>query len=156
MWWTLAAATIASVTALLIAFVAYPWQRALDRKNEVLRERRAAYADFIEQYTRARIAVVEAKHDFEDDRVIAAHQDLLVSQKKLSVIASDAILEMANDLQSRFLFQIDAASRMDHHYFKRAYPDPQSTLADFDETINEAWVKLIDEMRAEVAHDSSK
>jgi hypothetical protein len=47
MWWTLAAATIGSVTALLIAFVAYPWQKAKDRQLEILKLKTSAYHDYL-------------------------------------------------------------------------------------------------------------
>jgi len=50
MWWTLAAATVASCTALLIAFLAYPWQKRLDRKAEFAIEQRAALREFLESW----------------------------------------------------------------------------------------------------------
>lgn len=47
MWWSLAAAALGSFTALVIAFVAYPWQKSKDRKNETLKEQRKAVAELV-------------------------------------------------------------------------------------------------------------
>ena len=47
MWWTFATAAIASLTALLIAFVAYPWQRSLDRRAKFDLEQREALRKFL-------------------------------------------------------------------------------------------------------------
>ncbi|MEJ2020601.1 MAG: hypothetical protein P8X43_00835, partial [Maritimibacter sp.] len=41
------AALITTIGALVIAFVAYPWQRRLDRDSELMREKRQKYDQFI-------------------------------------------------------------------------------------------------------------
>jgi hypothetical protein len=46
MWWSLAAALVASVTALVVAFVAYPLQKRHDRHLQLQMEKRKAYQDF--------------------------------------------------------------------------------------------------------------
>ena len=46
MWWTLAAATIGSLTALLIALLVYPRQKKIDRLFDLHAERRVVYRDF--------------------------------------------------------------------------------------------------------------
>jgi hypothetical protein len=57
MWWTLAATIIASATALLIAFVAYPWQKAKDRELQIQSEKRSAYADYLWALKRLELAI---------------------------------------------------------------------------------------------------
>lgn len=47
MWWTFAAACVASVTAIVIAFIAYPWQRSRDRQLEIQKEKRALYKEVL-------------------------------------------------------------------------------------------------------------
>ena len=46
MWWTLCAAAIASSTALLVAFGAYPWQKRKDRELQLQAEMRGAFIAF--------------------------------------------------------------------------------------------------------------
>ncbi len=43
MWWTLLSAGLGAATALLIAFVAYPYQKNKDRNLELQREKRSLY-----------------------------------------------------------------------------------------------------------------
>lgn len=40
-------ATIAAITALIIAFIAYPWQKQKDRDLQILAEKRKLYAEFL-------------------------------------------------------------------------------------------------------------
>jgi hypothetical protein len=47
---TLIASIIAALTALIIAFTAYPWQRKLDRDSEVRKERRQLYSSVVEVF----------------------------------------------------------------------------------------------------------
>ena len=47
MTWPLVAALIGSATALLIAFVAYPWQKAKDRELQIGQEARNAAQEFL-------------------------------------------------------------------------------------------------------------
>ena len=47
MWWTLAAATVASATALLVAFVAYPYQKTKDRELQIEAEKRKVVAQLV-------------------------------------------------------------------------------------------------------------
>jgi hypothetical protein len=42
----LVAPIMGATVALLIAFVAYPWQKQRDRESEVMRERRSAYVEY--------------------------------------------------------------------------------------------------------------
>jgi hypothetical protein len=51
MWWNLAAAGMGSLTALAIAFIAYPWQKNRDRSLAVQTEKRAIYAEFIRTFS---------------------------------------------------------------------------------------------------------
>jgi hypothetical protein len=46
MWWTISAAGLASLTALVIAFGAYRWQKQQDRKLQLQLEKRRAYDEF--------------------------------------------------------------------------------------------------------------
>jgi DNA-binding phage protein len=62
MWWTLAASALASSTALVIAFVAYPWQKRKDRELKLSEERREACRQFIA------LVISEKDHLFELDR----------------------------------------------------------------------------------------
>lgn len=52
MWWTLAAASVGSLTAILIAFVAYPWQRRRDRMLQIQTEKREAYSEFLSDFSK--------------------------------------------------------------------------------------------------------
>jgi hypothetical protein len=47
MWLPLATAFAASATALLVAFVAYAWQKKIDRQSAILADRRKLYAEYI-------------------------------------------------------------------------------------------------------------
>lgn len=48
MWWTFAASLVASATALVVAFKAYPFQKAKDRELKISEEKRAAYQRFFD------------------------------------------------------------------------------------------------------------
>ena len=47
MWWTFAAAGIGSLTALFVACIVYPWQKSIDRRNELAREKRICIQDLV-------------------------------------------------------------------------------------------------------------
>ena len=89
MWWTLAAASIGSCSALLIAFVAYPWQKRKDRQQQLLHEKRDAYRRFSEEANGyfARIALGAKIHDLGQQqehylRVVAVSSDLIIYAPK--------------------------------------------------------------------------
>ena len=58
---------IAAITALLIAFVAYPWQKSRDRALKINEEKRAAYQRFLRATTEHQMrlsASLRHKHDY--------------------------------------------------------------------------------------------
>lgn len=58
---------IAAITALLIAFVAYPWQKSRDRTLKINEEKRAAYQRFLRATTEHQMrlsASLRHKHDY--------------------------------------------------------------------------------------------
>ncbi|WP_417606564.1 hypothetical protein [Primorskyibacter flagellatus] len=54
---------IGSITALLVAFVAYPWQKKRDRELKLGEERRSSYRRFIEKCTSARDLIASARSE---------------------------------------------------------------------------------------------
>lgn len=66
---TVATAALASLTALLIAFVAYPWQRALDRETQLQSDLRKMHGEFLSLFEKAQILALD--QDFDDDHEIA-------------------------------------------------------------------------------------
>ena len=53
---------IGSITALIIAFVAYPWQKALDRRSELVKELRQVYIRFLQDMDDYE-ALIDEYHD---------------------------------------------------------------------------------------------
>lgn len=63
MWWTIIASAIGSITALAIAFGAYPWQKRKDRQLQISLEQRKAYTDILRSIHRFRNLVDDLKFD---------------------------------------------------------------------------------------------
>lgn len=60
-------ALIGSATALLIAFVAYPWQKAKDQAFQLRKEQRVAYRDFIDAWMDVQRQINLSKRLADDD-----------------------------------------------------------------------------------------
>ena len=85
MWWTLAAASVGSITALMIAVVIYPRQKELDRKLKVDEEKRRAIADLIlavESY----MAKVKGSTGVAIAEVPLVDKERIALQKSLSLV----------------------------------------------------------------------
>jgi hypothetical protein len=89
MWWTLVAATVGSLTALTIAFLAYPWQKAKDRHQLLKSEKREAYRRFSEEangyFARCALGIkIEEGPELQEHyiRVVAVSSDLIVYAPK--------------------------------------------------------------------------
>jgi hypothetical protein len=79
MWWTLAAATVASATALLVAFVAYPYQKKKDRKLKEHSEKLAAYQRFVIAITAHHSLLASSLYEEEDAGIVAAYPSVVAA-----------------------------------------------------------------------------
>ncbi|WP_418095135.1 hypothetical protein [Sulfitobacter sp. SBS6] len=79
MWWTLAAALVAAGTALLIAFVAYPYQKKKDRKLKEHSEKLAAYQRFVFAVTSHHSLLASSLYEEEDRGIIAAYPNVVAA-----------------------------------------------------------------------------
>ncbi|SFE76217.1 hypothetical protein SAMN04488523_11063 [Sulfitobacter brevis] len=79
MWWTLAAASIASATALLVAFVAYPYQKKKDRNLKEHSEKLAAYQRFVTSITAHHSLLASSLYEGEDAGILDAYPKVVAS-----------------------------------------------------------------------------
>jgi len=97
---------IASATALFIAFVAYPWQKARDRVNELRKEQREAYRRFFRTTLDARQAIFDFKLSSENEAkaavaaIIAAKNSYENAVSELCVSASGPAVAAAQKMHS--------------------------------------------------------
>ena len=87
--WSFYAAAVTALTALAIAFIAYPWQKRKDRQQQVLSEKRETYRRFIQEansfFGRAALGSKLSAPDMLQEhylRVIAQSSDLIVYAPK--------------------------------------------------------------------------
>lgn len=85
MWHYIISASIASLTALVIAFVAYPWQKKKDRDLKIHSEKLAAYQHFIRELTEFHI--MTATKNF-----VKGDTDALTSRYPQAMAASYALI----------------------------------------------------------------
>ncbi|NOD30685.1 hypothetical protein [Ruegeria sp. HKCCA0235A] len=84
---------MASATALLIAFRAYPRQKEEDRKLQIGLEQRRAYETLVKQFTETKLAFVDMK--FEDLASLRGHlSETIKARRKLQVQINAATVLM--------------------------------------------------------------
>ncbi|WP_170589399.1 hypothetical protein [Ruegeria arenilitoris] len=92
---TLAAAASASITALVVAFFAYPWQRQRDHEFELRREQRTSYREFLGVMNRLFTAIIRQDDEEASREQMHLHQVasefLCFSSKESAVAARDYI-----------------------------------------------------------------
>ncbi len=116
-------AIIASVTALLIAFVAYPIQKNRDRKLQKEQERRSIYRDFWEATNRHFSMVHVASIKKEIDELSESHMDL-VSKASGIVLYAEAdednnVLELCRKYYQILLeYETDVKAKCGHQKSK--------------------------------------
>lgn len=106
---TLVAAFIASITALIVAFAAYPRQKKIDRFSEALKERREIYREFI-------CAVEAAEHSLllyvateAGEKLLASDEATSIALGKIYVSSPDAAASLARETHSKLYKWIQAA-----------------------------------------------
>lgn len=98
MWWTLAAALVASLTALAIAFLAYPYQKKLDRDLQLKLETRRVYEGFFSAANAYLSALMSAHYRRDPKAPVlqsfdAIYLDLLRHQEGMAFYGSKAVVE---------------------------------------------------------------
>ncbi|WP_210529399.1 hypothetical protein [Rubellimicrobium arenae] len=98
MWWTLAAALVASATTLLVAFLAYRYQKEQDRRLQLQSERRKVYDGFFaattDYYLALRIALRDSDHAAEVlENGSRYHFALLRSQESLAYYGEKPVID---------------------------------------------------------------
>lgn len=104
---------IASATALFIAFVAYPWQKARDRANELGKEKREAYRRFFRATLDVRQVIFDAKFSSENEAraavsaVIEAKTNYDGAVSELCISASQSVVAAAEKMHSAIYLLLD-------------------------------------------------
>ncbi len=106
---TFGAAVTASLTALIVAFVAYPWQKERDHKFELVREQRNACRDYLAAMNRLFTAIVS------QDLEVASREQMFLHQA-----ASDFVCFSSMEAAVASRNYIDAVQNYRHLTFHRA------------------------------------
>ncbi len=111
---------LASATALIIAFKAYPWQKGEDRKLQIGLEQRKAYEGLVKQFTEVKQALVDIKF-----------QDITIANDQLS---------KAVKVRRELLVQINAATILMHAeivpFVFECYQSTSKVLIEISEELN--------------------
>jgi hypothetical protein len=94
MWWTFAAASIASCTALFIALYAYPLQKDEDRKLQLHSEKRAVYTAVLSSFNSWFAALARNQQDSAKERYF----DFVGEVMRLQLYGNRAVLYKARAL----------------------------------------------------------
>ncbi|MFT5341346.1 MAG: hypothetical protein ACI9BH_000556 [Paracoccaceae bacterium] len=82
---------IAAVTALVIAFAAYPWQKKKDWDNELRREQREAYRDFIEAWLKLEMEL----NVLGSDKTVDSPETITQTFAKINTLSDNEMLKLA-------------------------------------------------------------
>lgn len=92
MWWTLAAASMASATALLVAFVAYPYQKRKDRKLKEHSEKLAAYQRFVFAITAHQTLLASSLYEKRDGGILVEHPRVVAASYEVIFYGPTAVI----------------------------------------------------------------
>lgn len=96
---TISGAIIASIAALLIAFVAYPWQKKKDRELQIDAELRKICVEIVNDFHRYAVVVADESAGFNDRR--DANQICLTRLALLRFFADDRLVKVAEDYHKK-------------------------------------------------------
>ena len=105
---TFLAGLSASIAALIVAFVAYPWQREKDRVFELQREQRSVYREFITTMNNFFTAIIGQKTEQATEQQMVLHK-----------VASDFLCFSSTEAAAAARVYIDAMQRYRAITFRR-------------------------------------
>lgn len=127
-------AIVGGAAALIIAFVAYPWQKSRDRELKIAEEKRSAYREFFSAAEEFNSLYSSSPGGEVDDAVRKAQSRLGASRAGLALLANPSGLKECGDLYAALL-ELKKISADFRRVLKRVQDD---VMRDAQET-NEEW-----------------
>ncbi|WP_372572720.1 hypothetical protein [Ruegeria jejuensis] len=129
MWWTFAAACLASMTALAIAFGAYPWQKSADRKQQLLHERREGYRRFLEEANSLLARVVVRQPSPSDKEEFEHYLRVVAVSSNLTLYAPKDVIEACQKYSQELFAYMRTVDQLKDKYSKNWWSKPESIEA---------------------------